>query len=112
MGLCIYDVSDIPLGDVSTISVRETPPHSDKRKKALFLDKSENQVDESERNLLEKLLIEDDKNNLAWYFKDDKTDCDNKSSTSSYLEQSLKVLFICLAVKVSDMDKVNFALEH
>ena len=89
-----YDVSDTPLGDVSTVSQKSTALNSNKQNNVLFPDDAaENQVDESERNLLEKLFIEDDKNNVAWYLKDDKTDCNNKPSTSSYLEQSLKVLF-------------------
>ena len=37
-------------------------------------DAAEYQVDESERNLLEKLFIEEDKNKVAWYFEDDKAD--------------------------------------
>ena len=93
MGLYLCDVSDTPLGDVSTMSERDSASY--KRKKVLFPDDAaEYQVDESERNLLEKLFIEDDKNSHAWYFKDDKTDCMNQPSTSSYLEQNLKVLFV------------------
>ena len=75
------------------MSGKESAPLSNKRKKVLFPgDAAEYQVDESERNLLEKLFTED-KNSVAWYFKDDKTDCMNQPSTSSYLEQSLKVFF-------------------
>ena len=62
-------------------------------------DAAEYQVDESERNLLEKLFIEDDKNEVAWYFEDDKGDGNNKPSTSSCLEQSLKVLFVVSCCK-------------
>ena len=112
MALCIHDVSDTPLGDVNTARVRDTDPHSNKPNKMLFSDESEYQVDESERSLLETLLIEDDKNKVAWYFKDDKADCKIKPSTSSSLEQSLKVLIAFFALKVSGTDKVEFALEH
>ena len=95
MGLYLCDVSDTPLGDVSTMSERDSAPLSNKRKKLLLPDDAaEYQVDESERNLFEKLFIEDDKNSVAWYIKDDKTDCMNQPSTSGYLEQSLKVLFV------------------
>ena len=94
MQVCINDVSDTPLGDDSTVSQKNTAPNSNKQNKVLFPDDAaEYQVDESERNLLEKLFIEDDKNKVAWYFEDDKADGNNKPSTSSYLEQSLKVIF-------------------
>ena len=53
--------------------------------KVLFPDESEYQVDESERNLLEKSFTEDGKSSVAWYFKVDKTDCNNMLSPSSYL---------------------------
>ena len=86
MRVCINDVSDTPLGDDSTVSQKNTAPNGNKQNKVLFPDDAaEYQVDESERNLLEKLFIEDDKNKVAWYFEDDKPDGNNKSSTSNGL---------------------------
>ena len=86
MRVCINDVSDTPLGDDSTVSQKNTAPNSNKQNKVLFPDDAaEYQVDESERNLLEKLFIEDDKNKVAWYFEDDKADGNNKPSTSNGL---------------------------
>ena len=75
MRACINGVSDTPLGDDSTVSQKNTALNSNKQNKVLFPDDAaEYQVDESERNLLEKLFIEDDKNKVAWYFEDDKAD--------------------------------------
>ena len=101
MRACINDVSDTPLGDDSTVSQKNTALNSKKQNKVLFPDDAaEYQVDESERNLLEKLFIEDDKNKVAWYFEDDKADGNNKPSISSYLEQSLKVIFAFSCCKI------------
>ena len=68
MGLYPCDVSDTPFGQISTMSGRDSTPHSNKRRKVLFSDDAvEYQVDESEWSLfIEKLFVDDDKNSVAW----------------------------------------------